>query len=39
MTQDDVAQLSREELVELVLGEHAQLEASQAMIAQLKAER
>jgi transposase len=38
MTQEDMAQLSREELVEMVLAEHAQLEASQAIIAQLKAD-
>jgi transposase len=38
MTHEDTAQLSREELVELVLAEHAQLEASQAIIAQLKAD-
>jgi hypothetical protein len=31
MTQDDVAQMSREELVELVLAEHAQLEALREM--------
>jgi transposase len=36
MTQEDMAQLSREELIEMVLAEHAQLEASQAIIAQLK---
>jgi len=38
MTQEDTAQLSREELVELVLAEHRQLEALQAMITQLRAE-
>jgi transposase len=38
MTQEDIAQLSREELVEMVLAEHGQLEASQAIIAQLKAD-
>jgi transposase len=38
MTQEDMAQLGREELVEMVLAEHAQLEASQAMIAQLQAD-
>jgi transposase len=38
MTQDDLARMSREELEELVLAEHAQLEASQAIIAQLKAD-
>jgi transposase len=36
MTQEDMAQLSREELVEMVLAEHAQLEASQAIIAKLE---
>jgi transposase len=38
MTQDEMAQLSREELVELVLAEHAQLEALQAINAQLRAD-
>jgi transposase len=38
MTQADTAQLSREELVELVLAKYAQLEASQAIIAQLQVE-
>ena len=38
MTQEDMAQLSREELVELVLAEHGQLEALQAAFAQLKVE-
>jgi len=38
MTQEDMAQLSREELVEMVLAEHAQLEASQEIIAQLQAD-
>jgi transposase len=38
MTQEDLAQLSRAELVELVLVEHAQLEASQVIIAQLQAD-
>jgi transposase len=38
MTHEDTAQLSREELVELVLAEHAQLEALQAIIAQLQAD-
>jgi len=30
MTQDELAQLSRDELIDLVLAEHAQLEALQA---------
>jgi transposase len=38
MTQDDVAQMSREELVELVLAEHAQLEALREIVIQLKAD-
>jgi transposase len=45
MTQDDLAQLSREELVELVLAEHAQIESlhtelntSHGMVAELKAD-
>jgi transposase len=38
MTQEDMAQLSREELVELVLAEHAQLEILQATIEQLKSD-
>jgi transposase len=38
MTQEDLAQLSCEELVEMVLAEHAQLEALQAINAQLKAD-
>jgi transposase len=38
MTQADVAQLSREELIDLVLAEHAQLEAAQELLAQMKLE-
>jgi transposase len=38
MTQDELAQLSREELIELVLAEHGQLEALQAAFAELKAD-
>src|SRR4030042_1360110 len=38
MTQDDLARLSREVLVELVLAEHAQLEALQAVNTQLKSD-
>jgi transposase len=38
MTQDELAQLSREELINLVLAEHGQLEAMQAAFAQLKAD-
>jgi transposase len=38
MTQEDVAQLSREELVELVLSEHAKLEALREIVVQLKAD-
>ena len=38
MTQDDVAQLSREELVELVLAEYAQLEALREIVVQLQAD-
>jgi transposase len=38
MTQDDVAQLSREELIDLVLGEHAQLEAAHELMVQMKLE-
>ena len=38
MTQDDLAQMSREELIDLVLAEHGQLEALQAGFAQLKAD-
>jgi len=38
MTQEEMAQLSREELIELVLAEHAQLEVLQATIEQLKAD-
>ncbi len=38
MTQEDMAQLSREELIDLVLAEHTQLEVLQATIEQLKAD-
>jgi transposase len=38
MTEDELAQKSRGELIDLVLAEHAQLEASQAIIAQLQAD-
>jgi len=38
MTQEDMAQLSREELIELVLAEHAQLEALQEVVVRLKAD-
>ncbi len=38
MTQGELAQMSHEELVELVLAEHAQLEALQVIVAQLKAD-
>jgi transposase len=38
MTQEDTAQLSREELVAMVLAEHAQLEALQEVVVQLKAD-
>jgi transposase len=38
MTQEDMTQLSREELVEMVLAEHAQLEALQEIIVHLKAD-
>ena len=36
MTQDDLAQMSREELIELILAEHAQLEALRADYEALK---
>src|SRR4030042_5603707 len=36
MTQDDLAQMSREELIELILAEHAQLEALRAEYEALK---
>ena len=38
MTQDELAQMGRDELIELVLAEHAQLEALQEILAQLKAD-
>jgi transposase len=38
MTQEDMTQLSREELVEMVLAEHGQLEALQEIIVHLKAD-
>jgi hypothetical protein len=38
MTQYELARLSREALVEMVLAEHAQLEALQGVITQLKAD-
>ena len=38
MTENDLAQLSREELVKMVLAEHTQLEALQVIVAQLKAD-
>jgi transposase len=38
MTQDELAQLSRDELIDLLLAEHGQLEALQALFAQLKAD-
>jgi len=38
MTQEDMAHLSREELVELVLAEHGQLEALQEIVVRLKAD-
>jgi transposase len=38
MTQDELAQLSRDELIDLVLAEHGQLETLQAAFAQLKAD-
>jgi transposase len=38
MTHDDLAQLSREELIELILSEHAQLEAMREIVVQLKAD-
>jgi len=38
MTQDELAQKSRDELIDLVLAEHAQLEASQELVAQLQAD-
>jgi transposase len=38
MTQDDLARLSREELIQMVLSEHAQLEASEKLLAEMKLE-
>jgi transposase len=38
MTQDELAQKSRDELIDLVLAEHAQLEATQELVAQLQAD-
>jgi len=38
MTQDELAQKSRDELIDLVLAEHAQLEASQELVGQLQAD-
>jgi len=38
MTQEDMAQLSREELIDLVLAEHARLEAAQELLEQMKLE-
>jgi transposase len=38
MTQDELAQKSRDELIDLVLAEHAQLEATQELVALLQAE-
>jgi transposase len=38
MTQDELSRLSRQELVEMVFAEHAQLEALQAIIKQLRAD-
>jgi hypothetical protein len=35
MTQDELAQKSRDELIDLVLAEHAQLEATHELVAQL----
>lgn len=38
MTRDDLAQMSREELIEKLLAEHAQLEATQKLLAEMKLE-
>ena len=38
MTQDELAQLSRDELIDLVLAEHAQVETLQVLVAQVKAD-
>jgi transposase len=38
MTHDDLAQISHDELIDLILAEHAQLEALQEVVSQLKAE-
>jgi hypothetical protein len=38
MTQEHMAQLSREELIELMLSEHGQLEALREIVVQLKAD-
>jgi transposase len=38
MTQDDLAQMSREELIQMLLAEHAQLETSQRLLAEMKLE-
>jgi transposase len=38
MTQDELAQVSREELIQMLLAEHAQLEAAQKLLAELKLE-
>jgi hypothetical protein len=37
MTQDELAQLSRDELIDLVLAEHGQLEVSRAQLEALQA--
>ena len=38
MTQDDLAQMSREELIQMLLAEHAQLENSRKQLAEMKLE-
>ena len=38
MTQDELAELSRDELIDLVLAEHAQVETLQVLVAQVKAD-